>query len=471
MECLSVADLLAATGGKAAGCEAGITFDRVSIDSRTVRAGDVFWAIQGEKHDGHDYVPQALQRGAAVCVVRNDKLAAVNGPAIAVPNTLDALAKLARWYRDRQEALVIGVTGSVGKTTTREMIYSVLKAGFRGTRSQRNYNNHVGLPLCVLDIESKHEFAVLEMGASRIGEIRDLARIAAPEIGVVTKIGLAHLSSFGSEKLILQAKGELVEAIPRNGFAVLSGDDSRCANLVSRAQCPVLLVGESHRNNVRATSISAEPGRLRFRVDGRTFEVPATGRHHLTAALAAIAIAREVGLENENISEGLRSFEPVAGRCRFESIGAWSVIDDTYNANPSSMEAACEVLRTWKGDAKKLLIAGDMLELGSRTVECHRELGRQAAGSDLDHLVVFGEQSEHVVRGARESGMDPHRMAQCETFDSLLTVLDCWADAGAVLLIKGSRGMRMERVLDWLREQNDKNSLVQNARTPARACA
>ncbi|MGE3314159.1 MAG: UDP-N-acetylmuramoyl-tripeptide--D-alanyl-D-alanine ligase, partial [Planctomycetaceae bacterium] len=448
-----------------------ITFDRVSIDSRTLRAGDLFWAIRGETHDGHDYIGEAVKRGAVASVVRNEIASSVGRPAIAVPDTLDALGKFARWYRDRQEALVIGVTGSVGKTTTREMIHAVLQAGFRGTKSQRNYNNHVGLPLCILDIEKSHEFAVLEMGASRIGEIRDLARIAAPEIGVITKIGLAHLSSFGSEKQIVQAKGELVEAIPPSGFAVLSGDDARSSALAARTQCPVIYVGENTQNNVRATSVSVEPERLKFRVDGKTYEVMATGRHHLTAALAAIAIAREVGMENDAISEGLRSFEPVAGRCRLETIGTWSVIDDTYNANPSSMQAACEVLRTWKGDAKKLLIAGDMLELGTRTVECHRELGRQAAASGLDHLIVFGEQSEHVVRGARESGMDPHRMAQCETLDSLLTVLDCWVDSGAMLLVKGSRGMRMERVLEWLREHKEQNVRQHTARTPARACA
>lgn len=473
MERVSLSDLIAAVGGKTAHVDnLAVGFDHVGTDSRSLCAGSVFWALRGENHDGHDFIDDAFRRGAVACVARADRAPANGRPAVLVNDPLEALWKFAGWYRGCQEALVIGVTGSVGKTTTREMIYAALGASHRGTRSQKNYNNHVGLPLSVLDIEKNHEFAVLEMGASRVGEIRDLARIAAPEVGVVTRIGLAHLAGFGSEKQIVQAKGELVESLPAAGFAILSGDDPKSGQLAQRAQCPVIFVGEGRENDLRATSVSAGINRLRFRADGHTYEVPATGRHHITAALAAIAIAREIGLNPEAVAEGLQTFVPAAGRCRYERIGPWDVIDDTYNANPSSMQAACDVLRTWQGDGRRLLIVGDMLELGGRTVECHRELGRQAAAIGIDHLVAFGEQSEHVVRGARESGMHPHRIAQCEGIDALLTVLDCWVEPGAVVLIKGSRGMRMERVLEWMREHKEPQVPQQHtARFWKRACA
>ncbi len=472
MERVSVEELSAAIGGKAAGCDNLRTgFDHVVTDSRTVRAGDLFWALRGETHDGHDFANDALRRGAAACVVRSDRAREIRGPFIVVNDTLHALWKFARWQRDRQEALVIGVTGSVGKTTTREMIHAVLSTRHRGIQSPKNYNNHVGLPLSVLDIDATHEFAVLEMGASAVGEIRDLAGIAAPEVGVVTKIGVAHLTGFGSEKQILQAKGELVEAIPPTGFVVLSGDDPKTRSLSQRANCPVILVGEGTGNNLRATAVSTEPGCVRFRVEGRNYEVPATGKHHLTAALAAMAIAREIGLTSQEVAEGLRNFAPVAGRSRFERIGPWGVIDDTYNANPSSMQAACETLKFWKGSGQRILVVGDMLELEPRTAELHRELGRQAAGSHLDYLLAFGEQSDQVVRGARESGMDPHRLAQCENLDALLATLDCWIEPGDVLLVKGSRGMRMERVLEWLQQHKEGTHPQHIARAPTRACA
>jgi UDP-N-acetylmuramoyl-tripeptide--D-alanyl-D-alanine ligase len=293
--------------------------------------------------------------------------------------------------------------------------------------------------------------------------MRELAEFASPEVGVVTAVGLAHFEKFGGEQQIVQAKGELVEALPASGFAVLAGDDPRVRGMAGRAKCRTLFVGEGPDNNVRATDIEAVPDRLGFRVDGQRFEVPVTGRHHLTAALSAIAVAREAGLPADLIAEGLRTFAPVAGRCRVERIGPWTVIDDTYNASPDSMRAACEVLRTWTGTGRKILVAGDMLELGKWTVASHVELGRTVAHAGIDCLLAYGDQAGHVVRGARTAGMDGHRLAECESFEALLTVLDCWLEPETVVLVKGSRGMRMERVIEWLRERE---TSLENAMEP-----
>ena len=459
--------LASASHGEVVGQSDGQTsFTRVEIDSRGVRQGDVFWALRGEHHDGHSFLVEARHRGAGAAVVRRDRLAqtqeawkAGSGhghvpPLIAVEDTLVALAEFARWYRSQQEGLVIGVTGSFGKTTTREMIHAVLSAAHPGVRSLKNFNNHIGLPLSLLELDQSHEFAVLEMGASAVGEIAMLAEIAQPEVGVITGIGLAHVEGFGSPEQIVQAKGELLEALPATGFAILPGDDPVTRDMAERSSCPVLFVGESENNHVRASNVRVANQRLAFEVDHVEYEVPVTGRHFLNASLTALAIAREIGLTNSEISEGFANFQAAPGRCQVQQIGPWTVIDDTYNANPASMRAACETLRYWHGANKRLLIVGDMLELGSHAEQAHVELGRIAAAAGIDGLLAFGPHAARVIDGAQERGLHPSRLAQCDHLEILLTVLDCVIEPGDVLLVKGSRGMRMERVVDWLRENS-----------------
>jgi UDP-N-acetylmuramoyl-tripeptide--D-alanyl-D-alanine ligase len=471
MKSVSLEALLAATAGEAVACDTGAEFSRVEIDSRTLRAGSLFWALKGDRHDGHDFAGDALSKGAAACVVDRDRARGVAGPKICVDDTLRALHDFAAWSRRGQDALVIGVTGSVGKTTTREMLHAVLAAGYSGVCSPHNYNNHVGLPLSILNIEPAHEFAVLEMGASHVGEIRELAAVAAPEVGVVTAIGAAHIEGFGDVARVIEAKGELVEALPRSGFAVLSGDDPNVRSLADRAACPVVFVGERGNNDLQADRVNVEKQRLTFRADGAMYEIAATGRHHLTAALCAIAVAKEIGLDSRRIADGLRRFRPVAGRSRLEAIGPWEVIDDTYNASPRSMQAACELLRDWNAGGKKLLVAGDMLELGRQSAECHAQLGRLASGAGAAFLVAHGSHAAHTISGALEAGMKPHQLALCTTFESVLAVLDCWLEPGDAILVKGSRGMKMERVIDWLRVIARNSSEENTPRAQARDCA
>jgi UDP-N-acetylmuramoyl-tripeptide--D-alanyl-D-alanine ligase len=464
MQPTSLFSLATATRGEIVGTvDQSLMLSRVEIDSRRVQPGDLFWALRGERHDAHDFLFDVFHRGASAAVIRHDRLEPFRAawlaefqdrplPAlVAVLDTLAALADFARWYRSRQEALVIGVTGSFGKTTTREMIHAVLSAGHAGIRSLKNFNNHFGLPLSLLELDSRHEFAVLEMGASAVGEIAALCDIARPEVGVITGIGLAHVEGFGSPERIVLGKGELLEALPRTGFAVLPGDDPITRGMAHRTHCPAIFVGEAEDNHVRATQVHVTNQRLTFNVGQTRYAVPVSGRHFLTAALSAIAIAREVGLTPEQIATGLENFHAVAGRCQILTIGPWTVIDDSYNANPTSMRAACEMLRDWQGANKRLLIVGDMLELGEHSEQAHAEIGRVAASANIDGLLAFGPRAAQVVTAALAAGLRPQRVAQCETFDILLTVLDCVLEPGDVLLIKGSRGMRMERVIDWLR--------------------
>jgi UDP-N-acetylmuramoyl-tripeptide--D-alanyl-D-alanine ligase len=472
MERVNLNELLAATGGKPSGCDADpVTFSRVAIDSRTVEPGDLFWALRGERHDGHNFIAEAARRGAVGCVVESTSTVPRGLPAAVVADTIQGLKDFAHWYRQRRDALVVGVTGSVGKTTTREMIYSVLNARFDGCRSQKNYNNHIGLPLSVLDMHDRHEFAVLEMGASRVGEIRELAAVATPEIGVVTGIGLAHLEGFGSLEQIVHAKGELLEALPAAGFAVLNGDDPNCQSLTRRARCRTLTVGQQSHNTFFASGVESVGPELRFQADGGAFTVRAAGRHHLTGALASVAIARELGLTTRQIAEGLSRFTPVNGRCQVRNLETSTLIDDTYNANPTSMEAACRLIGEWKSVGQKILVLGDMAELGNQSTDWHRAIGRTAAQMRIDRLAVMGQHAADVTRGALEQGMNSNQVAECDSLDVLLTVLDCWSEAGNVVLVKGSRFMQMERVSEWLIRQAEINKETLGPGERTRACA
>jgi UDP-N-acetylmuramoyl-tripeptide--D-alanyl-D-alanine ligase len=471
MERVTLQELQTATGGRAIACDPAMTvFDGVAIDSRTIRPGDLFWALEGAHRDGHEFVKDAMGRGAVACVVQENKAVAGKIPAVVVPDVLKGLQDFARSHRQRMDALVIGVTGSVGKTTTREIVYSVLDTAFEGCRSPKNYNNHIGLPLSVLDIESRHEVAVLELGASRGGEIRDLAEIAQPEIGVLTNVGVAHLDSFGNIDAIAAAKGELLESLPRSGFAVINGDDPRCQAQSTRARCRVIAVGEQSHNTVRATSIDVGQHSIRLSVSGTNYELPAVGRHHVVGALAAIAIAQELGIKVRDIMQGFSQFVPASGRCEVRLCQPWTLIDDTYNANPSSVEAACRLIGQWKADGRRILVLGDMLELGTQSAAWHASIGRSAAELGVNRLVAVGRYSHDLLTGARQAGMTSEQVAHCDDLTVAEAVLGCWIEPGDVVLVKGSRAMRMERVVKMLIEQSNNQETIAPCGS-MRACA
>lgn len=451
MQAISFQELIAATGGTPVGLEQSRQpILRIEIDSRRIRPGDLFWALRGHKQDGHKFVKQALQQGALASVVRADQASRVPAPRVEVEDTLAALWQFANWYRRRCEALVISVTGSVGKTTTRRMIAAVLSKRFQGVDSPRNFNNHIGVPLSLLEIEPHHEFAVIELGASQVGEIASLAAVAEPEVGAITAVGPAHLDEFASIENIARTKRELLESLPPSGFAVLNGDDRRVLDMVPFAPCPVFLVGEREHNDCRAINVAVENGQLRFDVNHMTFQVPVVGRHHLHAALTAIVIGRQFEMSDSQIAAGLLQYTSIPGRSHLLRVGDWWVIDDTYNANPLSMSAACRTLRDWDGAGKKILVAGDMLSLGDWSGDFHRLFGEEAARSKIDQLIAVGSQAAVVAGSAHKYGMDAGCLAACRDQDLALMLLDCWLQAGDVVLVKGSRGMKMEAVVESL---------------------
>jgi len=453
-------DLIVAAGGRPSGeVRAGDLLGQVRTDSRLVSPGDLFWALPGTAMNGHDFVGEAIRRGAACCVVEEDRAPFEGYARIVVDDSLTALARFSHAYRRACDAMVIAVTGSVGKTTTRSMLHSVLSARFSGTQSPANFNNHVGVPLSLLEISPQHEFAVIEMGASGGGEIAKLARIAAPEAAVITSVAPSHLEKFGSLDAIERAKGELVEAIPHDGFVVLNGDDCRVRAMAARANCRVILVGEGTQNDLRAEHVHVRNDLLSITVSGVEFQLSAIGRHHVTSALACIAVAREIGLSDAEIAQGLKQFQPVGGRSRKLDVGSWTIIDDTYNASPASMAAACQTLKNWQTAGRKWLVLGDMLELGPESATFHRQLGELAARSHIDGVIATGSFAGDTISAARSAGMQAGQLAVCRDFSTVLLHLDCWLAPGDVALVKGSRGMRMEQVIEQLKSRAEAASL------------
>jgi len=344
----------------------------------------------------------------------------------------------------------VAVTGSVGKTTTRQMIHTVLRRSLKGTASPRNYNNHFGVPLSMLAIEPDHDYAVLELGASNPGEIAELAELCAPKIGVITHIGDAHLGGFGSRRGVAEAKAELLASLPPDGHAVLV-DDPWIRRVADRCRAPITWVGGNGADLV-AEDVTSVGGQLEFEIARCRFCVPVWGRHHLNAALAAVAVGRLFGLELGEMANALADFNPVPMRCEVFQMRGATVINDAYNANPSSMHAALELVRDFDTSGRRIIVCGDMAELGDASIRHHFHLGCEVVnvcGADL--LIACGRFSKTVVDGARAAGMPSSRTIRCTTPGDALPYLGQAILPGDVVLVKGSRSMNMERVIEAIR--------------------
>lgn len=428
---------------------------QVATDSRRVQFGDVFWALVGPYHDGADFAHEAFARGASGAVVGRPVEAPQDRWVITVDDTLAALGQWARHQRDRFHGTVIAVTGSVGKTTTRQMIHTILKPRFAGTASPNNYNNHVGVPLSMLRIEPDHDYAVLELGASARGEIAALAGLCAPTIGVVTSVADAHLAGFGSHRAIAESKAELLAALPPDGHAVLA-DDPWLRRVAAEHLVPVTWVGRDAACDLVATDVRWGHGELHFRVSSQPFRVPIWGRHHLTCALSAIGVGRHMGLPLDQIAASLEGFNPVPMRCEVTEVGGVTIINDAYNASPTAMRAALELLRDFDVPGRRVFVCGDMCELGDESAALHRRLGDQVVtlcGADL--LIACGDFARHMVAGARAAGMPESRAIACHTVEKAFPHLTDAISSGDVVLVKGSRAMRMERVVEAIEQLLD----------------
>ena len=453
----TVQDIVRATQGALVAGDLGVPVTGVSIDSRTLGVGEAFFAIRGYRLDGHAFLADAASRGAACLVVQalHDDVPA-NVPLVLVEDTTRALGLLAAYHRARFSIPVVAVTGSNGKTTTKELIAGVLGVRWQVLKPSGSFNNQWGLPLTLLRLAAEHQALVLEIGSQHPGEIAALAELARPTVAAVTTIAHAHTEFLGSLDGVRAEKVALVRAVGAEGRVVLNADDPRVAGMARDARAPVITYGRSAAADVRATGEPVENARsLTFTLESGGARAPVTlafvGRHNVTNALAAAAVGVALGWPLDEIARGLGEAWPVAGRCVWRDAGGVRILDDTYNANPVSVRAALETAAARRAAApsgRLVVVLGDMLELGAIAEEAHQEMGRAVVAAGADEFVGVGRMSRLAVETARAAGLVEARHAT--TFEDTVAHLLKRVASGDVVLVKGSRGMRMERVVDAL---------------------
>jgi UDP-N-acetylmuramoyl-tripeptide--D-alanyl-D-alanine ligase len=455
----SLANVATAVAGRLDPPDAGAVVARgVSIDSRRVRPGDLFVALPGERADGHAFVGDALANGAAAVMVRDRPAHA--GPCIVVEDPGGALLALAADERGRMRATVVGITGSTGKTCTKDFTEAVLGGPPRVVASRASFNNEIGLPLTLLAATEEAEVVVCEMGSRGPGHIRRLCEVARPSVGVVTNVGVAHMELFGSMEVIQEAKAELVDALPDDGVAVLNADDPVVNGFAQRARGRVLRYGASPDAAVRALDIEVSPttGAASFDLltpSGRarvTLRVP--GEHMVSDALAAAAVGHALGVEARDAAARLGEARVSGGRMEvLETSDGIRLVHDAYNANPTSVAAALRSVRWMKGRGRFVAVLGPMAELGPIAREEHERIGELLARIGVDLLVTVGPEGELIARGAEREGLEPERVVRCAGADEAVDALRAAVRPGDVVLVKASRAARLERIVHALRHE------------------
>lgn len=457
MEVMSMEEIARAAQGKLIDSTGEPYVFGVSIDSRSTNPGDMFIALKGERYDGHDFIGRAIEKGAVLVIA--DRPFCVSGiPYIMVKDTLKALQDIAAYYRNKFRIPFVAITGSSGKTTTKDMIASVLSQKYKVLKTEGNFNNAVGLPLTLLRLCHDHEIAVLEMGMNSPGEIRLLSDIVRQDIGVITNVGTAHIEKLGSRENILKAKLELFSCFDEKSTAVINGDNDMLCGFQSQ-KYRIIKYGLKEGNNVFAYEIEekGEEG-ISFSVNlgnvKSDFSVMFPGIHNVYNALSAIAVANLLEIGAEDMAEGLKSFIPSEMRMDIVKLDSGiKLINDAYNANPESMKAAIDVLRALKSDYRSICILGDMLELGDFSSEEHYMTGKYAALSGIDVLVAVGSFSGDMKRGWLASGKSQRSVYDFAFAEEAAESLEGIVKPGDAVLIKGSRVMKMEYIVDYLRER------------------
>ena len=455
-------DILDATDGDLVTGSGDGMFSGISIDSRSIAPGELFIAIVGEVHDGHTFANSVVKKGVRGVLVEKGKAeglmledpAARGTVVVTVADTTRALGALAAFNRCRTPLTVIALTGSNGKTSTRTMLTHIVSRKYETLATMGNFNNEIGLPLTLLRLEKTHTLAVLELGMNRPGEIRRLAEICRPDIGIITNVAPAHLEGLGSIEGILRAKGELLEGLNTNGRTILNADDPHVASLAEDAPGEVLLFGLSDQAVVRASHVREQGHHLSFHLEvpGETIEVTLNtpGRFMISNALAAAAAGYLMEVPLPEIKTGLECFQPVSGRMRILKLAnGICLIDDAYNANPSSVKAALDTLKQMGKQHSRVVVLGDMLELGNQSAALHRDIGQHAALGNPDRLYLTGDFAHDIAQGAQNNGMDAERIVVGSVQD-ICADLIARADSRDTILVKGSRGMRLERIVKEL---------------------
>lgn len=457
MEKLNLTEIAAALGTTAP-IEAEIT--EICTDTRNLPEGCLFLALKGTHFDGHTFAKRAVESGAAAVVTEYD----IEGcPCLVVADTRRALLQIAAYYRSKFSPVLVGVTGSVGKTTSKEMIALVLSSAYNTLKTQGNLNNEIGLPKTLLELDSKHEAAVIEMGMSDFGEIHRLSCTTQPTIGVITNIGFSHIENLKSQEGILQAKLEILDGMAEDAPLVVSGDDPFLAPLKEKLSRPVYTYGIENENaDVRAADIVSEDGSISFTVIDKGEEtcrvtLPCVGLHNVLDALGAYCAGRLADIEPQKIAEALGNYKTVGFRQNIEQHGTYTLIVDCYNASPDSMKAALHVLKEMKSSGRKAAVLGDMLELGDLSRKLHEIVGAMTPASGADQIFCYGKQAKYIAKAASEGGAS---VFHTEDKTELCSAIRAYLRPGDLILFKASRGMHLEDCIKEIFRQEDEQNAV-----------
>jgi UDP-N-acetylmuramoyl-tripeptide--D-alanyl-D-alanine ligase len=425
--------------------------ERISTDSRTIKRGELFVALRGENFDGHNFVESVVKTGAAGAIVDLNWKGEIpaNFAVIRVEDTLQAYQNLAAHYRKSLSLKVLAITGSNGKTSTKDFAAAVLARRFRVTKTQGNFNNHVGLPRTMLEAISEDEVAVWEIGMNHRGEVAMLAKLAAPDTAIITNIGVAHIEFMGSRAAIAAEKGALAEAVGAEGSVILNADDPFSEGIAARTSAKVIFTGTTG-GTVRASEITQSATGTNFTIfEGAhrcRAQLPVPGLHMVQNALLAVAAGRAFGLSLEDCAAGLAAAPLTKARLQIKEIGGVQFIDDSYNANPDSMKAALRTLVELDADGKRIAVLGEMRELGEESVRDHREVGERAAELGVDQLIAIGDMAAAIAEAARNAGL-PNTSVVRSTSEAA-QLLGEIAAPGDLILVKGSRGAHTEQVIE-----------------------
>ena len=458
MENITIQDILDATGGTLLCGDPSMKIDHLSTNSMEVGPNTLFVPIIGERVDAHIFIPNALKEGGA-CLTQEHNEAEGDAPYIKVPDTLTAMQQIASYYRNKMSLPIIGVTGSVGKTSTKEMIASVLSEKYNVLKTEGNFNNEIGLPLTVFNIREEHEVAVLEMGISHFGDMKPLAKIARPDVCVITNIGYAHLENLGTRDGILKEKSSMTDYMNPKGSVIFNGDDDKLKSYTSRdgrtpvyfgltSSCP-FHVENIERKGLKGTYAEFVTPTSRFHA-----HISIPGDHMIYNALAGVAVGYALGMDNDEIARGIEKLVPIAGRNNLIEAKHYTIIDDCYNANPASMKSSLDVLAY--ADTRKVAILGDMGELGADELAMHREVGAYAAFKNTDVLVCIGALSKDMAEAAKETVLATEKNMKVFHFD---TKEDFYQNMGQILkendtiLVKASHFMEFPKIVKKLSEE------------------
>lgn len=455
MEALSVKDLLQATNGNLVSGNELDKINNISIDSRKAKLGDVFIAIIGENLDGHKFMQSALDNGCKTFIKNRSnsiKFESSDINLIEVDDTTIALGDIAKYYKEKFVIPYIGVTGSVGKTTTKDMIYAAISNNFDTLKNEGNFNNHIGVPLTLFNLNKKHECAIIEMGMSNFNEIEYLANIVNPKIGVISNIGLSHIENLGSQDGILKAKLEITTNFDENNILIVNGDDEYLSK-VCKEDCNYNLktFGFNSNNDVYCTEYIMSEDSINFKciIDGKeeAIFIPTVGKHNIYNAMAAILVGLTLGMELEDIKLGLRGFTASKMRLDIFKKNDLTIINDAYNASPDSMKAALDILGRY--ERRRVAILGDMFEMGEHSEYGHRLVGESSI-NNVDVLITVGDMSKFIGDEAKKLGLDNNNIHHFENKELAIESLNNIINKDDVVLVKASRGMKLEQIVEYL---------------------